>query len=236
MNKALLDILIVDDESLIAFTLQRMLQNMGFLKINMVHTEEEAIHHLLTKKVDIALLDINLGEGSEGLSLAKICQQQEIAFLYISSYTDKATLDKAIKTSPGAYVTKPFMAANLYAALEITLSKFIEVEEKKYFTFKDKGSLIKVAYDEIVYLKADDIYAEIFTENKAYVYRSSIRKLLEVFDTDKIIKVHRSYAVNLRYITKINANSVALNDIEIPLSRTFKADLIERFEESSNTK
>lgn len=232
MIKKLLNILIVDDEPIIAFSIKKMLKNMDFHRIEMAHEESTAKGHLQTKKVDLAILDINLGKGEEGIQLAELCKQKGIPFLYVSSYSDNLTLDKAIKTAPGAYVVKPFLAANLYASVEITLSKAAVQEEAKFFTLKDKGNLIKLKYDDIIYLKADDIYSEIFTEQKAYIYRSSLKKLISEFSTDQMLKVHRAYAVNLAHVTEIGATTVHLGALEIPLSRTFKQELIEEFEKN----
>lgn len=228
--KKLLNILVVDDEPVIAFSIRKMLLNMEFHRIEMAHDQEAAKEYLLTKKVDLAVLDINLGEGQEGIFLAELCKQKGIPFLYVSSYADSLTLDRAIRTAPGAYVVKPFLPANLYASVEITLSKLEIEEEIKYFSLKDKGNLVKIKYEDIIYIKADDVYTEIFTEEKAYLYRSSLKKLISEFSTDQIVKVHRAYAVNLAHVSKISSSSVYLQTIEVPLSRTFKQQLIELFE------
>ena len=132
-NKLSINILIVEDEVLLAYASKEMLIDMGFSNISIVGTMERAKIALETTKVDLALLDINLGNGNEGLELAKKCFMNDVPFLYISSYTDQKTLDLALETAPGAYVVKPIIPVNLYSAINITLRNNKQTEDGLIF-------------------------------------------------------------------------------------------------------
>jgi len=229
IEKEQLSILVVDDEAVIALTIQEMLVKLGYQKITIVNKELQAIKHLETKHYDLAILDINLKNGDEGIALARMCLSQHIHFFFLSSYADKDTLDKAIETTPGAYIIKPFTEASLYSAIEITMNQPLESDNQP-IVFKDKGHFIKLSQNDILYLKADDVYVEIHTADKKYLYRSSIIKFMAQFSTDQLVKVHRSYAVNLKHISQITATSVMIGEVDIPLTRTFKSDLMAQFE------
>src|SRR5690606_15511683 len=114
MNKHYFKILIVEDESLVAFAMKEMLHELGYNTIQIAGNQSLAELIINETKLNLVILDINLGKGNEGLYLAKICKQKAIPFFYVSSYTDKPTLDKAIETTPGAYLIKPFIQSNLY--------------------------------------------------------------------------------------------------------------------------
>jgi DNA-binding LytR/AlgR family response regulator len=227
-GKREMTILLVDDEPVIVLTIHQILLKMGYHEIIEAYTEREAIKQLESTQIDLAVLDINLKLGDEGIGLAKICLEKQIPFFFLSSYSDKRTLDNAVKTAPGAYVFKPFTESDLYSAIALTLSK-ISVPDNPII-FKDKGNFIKLNQADILYLKADNTYIEIHTKSKSYLQRGSIKKFLAEFDCDQLIKVNRSYAINLKHIKEINATNVSIGEIEIPISRAFKDELMEQFE------
>jgi DNA-binding NarL/FixJ family response regulator len=68
------------------------------------------------------LIDINLGRGNEGIELAEaINQHHRVPFLFLTSYSDRLTLERAKTVNPLGYVVKPFTQQSLYAAIEIAL-------------------------------------------------------------------------------------------------------------------
>jgi DNA-binding LytR/AlgR family response regulator len=227
--KEQLSILIVDDEAVIAMTIENMLNKLGYKNITIVNKELKAIKHLESKHYDLAILDINLKHGEEGIGLAKLCLSKYIHFFFLSSYSDKATLDRAIETTPGAYIIKPFTEGSLYTAIEITLNQRLESDNQP-IVFKDKGHFIKLSQSDILYIKSDNIYVEIFTKDKVYVYRSSILKFLAQFSANQLVKVHRSYAVNIKHISKITSTEILIGEVKIPLTRTYKNELMDRYE------
>jgi two-component SAPR family response regulator len=119
-------ILIIENEFIIALSMKDMLSELRYNDCTITNTEEQAKELIESLKYDLVILDINLKNGEEGINLAKICYAKSIPFFYVTSYTDKATLDRAIETAPGAYITKPFLPDNLYSAIELTLSSQIK--------------------------------------------------------------------------------------------------------------
>ncbi|MBL4710350.1 MAG: response regulator transcription factor [Flavobacteriales bacterium] len=223
-----LNVLLVDDEPIIAYSIQSTLEEMGFQKFEIVHSKAEALEKIESCKIDLAILDINLGEGEEGIALAKSCAQNNIPFFYVTSYNDTTTLDKALVTAPGAYVEKPFMPSNLYAAIKLTLQQASK-KTNNSFSFKNKGELIKLELNDILYLRADDVYIDIVTKNKTYLHRSSLKKILTYLPRQQFINTHRAYVVNLQHVSNITLDTVELKGASVPLSRTYKQELKERF-------
>jgi DNA-binding NarL/FixJ family response regulator len=76
---------------------------------------------------DAVLLDVNLNDTQDGIDIGTIIQQQyKIPFVYITSYADKGTLERAKKTRPAGYIVKPFEEKDVLAGLEIALYNFYE--------------------------------------------------------------------------------------------------------------
>lgn len=126
-------VLIVEDEPLIAADIAGILERNDFLISAIVYSQEEAMEELSERLPDIALLDINLHGKMEGIDIAeKINKGYSIPFIFITSYSDKNTLDKAKHTEPAGYIVKPFNDAALYSTLEIALFNHAQKNKHQY--------------------------------------------------------------------------------------------------------
>ena len=141
---------------------------MGYLKIEFSHEQSSANSIFLNDKVDLAILDINLGKGEEGIEMAKICLELNIRFLYTSSYSDTAMLVKSLTTNPVAYIVKPFLTVNLNSAIALTLCTTEQMEEHS-ITIRHNGAMVKLDLNDILYLKVDDVYVK-FIQLQSTVY------------------------------------------------------------------
>ena len=118
-------VLIVEDEPVIAEHIAAYLGNDDFIVSGIAYDSEEARKQLQYNTPDAVLLDINLGSDEDGIDLAAyINQQYKIPLLFLTSYADKDTINRAKEVEPGAFIIKPFDEKTLVASLEIVLSNF----------------------------------------------------------------------------------------------------------------
>lgn len=118
-------VLIVEDEPLIAENIAMYLNNHDYEVAGIAYDYEEAIEILERERPDIALLDINLEGNRDGIDLGKYIQDKlGIPFVFLSSYSDKSTLDRAKQVKPSGYLVKPFHEKSLMTTLEISLANF----------------------------------------------------------------------------------------------------------------
>jgi len=123
-------ILIVEDEPLIAEDIKEILTEVNYQVIGIAFNKKEAFEILKTQQPDIALLDINLGDNTDGITIAeKINKQYHFPFLYLTSYATKTILDKVKHTFPMGYIVKPFDEADLFTGIEIALSNFKNIKK-----------------------------------------------------------------------------------------------------------
>lgn len=220
-----LRILVVEDEKVLSFVVEEMLQEYEITNTVVANNYAAALEWIDPLKTDLAILDINLGPGPGGIDLALKCSECQIPFLYLTSYTDKKMLDLALKTAPGGYVVKPVSPAGLYSAIKIIFNK---TEQEQYFYhFKDGTKNIRLNVNSILYIQADGIYLNIVTADRKYLVRTTITAALTDLPSEDFIQVHRSYIVNLKPITSYKRNLIFINEIQIPLSRSFKTKFIE---------
>ena len=117
-------ILIVEDEPLIAADLNIMLQKEGYNVVCIAHEGSVALDLLYNQSPDLALLDVALDSSMSGFDIAKIINEKyRIPFIFITSFSDKYTLDKAKEVEPAGFIVKPFKKKNVCANVELALHR-----------------------------------------------------------------------------------------------------------------
>ncbi|MGQ9643634.1 MAG: ATP-binding protein [Ignavibacterium sp.] len=120
MNK--IKILVVEDEAIIAKSIESKLLKGGYEVVDTVYTGNDAIKSALEKNPDIILLDIKLKGETGGIEAAeKIKQVKDIPVIYLTSYTDEDTFEKAKLTEPAAFLSKPFNIDELNRIIQLTI-------------------------------------------------------------------------------------------------------------------
>jgi len=118
------NILIVEDNPTIAMDIRLNLEAGGFDIVGAAASGNRAIDILESKQVDIILLDINLNGEMTGIDLAHVIEEKyNIPFIYLTSYSDELTLEKAANTYPASYIVKPFKENDLIPAVTMALTK-----------------------------------------------------------------------------------------------------------------
>ena len=230
-----MNILIVEDELIISEMMSIMLQELDYNILGMARNYDEAIEYLISEKIDIVLIDINLGSGKNGIELANyINNSSQLPFVFVTSNADVVTVNAAKKEKPFGYLQKPFNQDDLYAVIEIARLNFNRKLinrnqsslEKNHLFIKDGTSLIKVLFDDLLFVKSDGNYLELHTNTKKYLIRNSLKEFKKELPKNLFLNSHRSYIVNLNKIESIGSNFLILNDIKIPLVRNYREELI----------
>ena len=126
-------ILIVEDEPLIAEDIAAIVERNDFRVSAIVYSKDDALEELKNNLPDLVLLDINLNGEMTGIEIGgKINDDYNIPFIYITSYSDKNTLEKAKHTEPSGYIVKPFNEAGISTTLEIALFNHAQKNKRKF--------------------------------------------------------------------------------------------------------
>jgi len=123
-------ILIVEDEIIIAEGIQRKLKTMGYDVPATVSSGEDAIKKIKENNPDLILMDIVIHGKMDGIETAEqIHSLFDIPVVYLTAYADEKTLERAKITEPFGYLIKPFKERELQITIEIALYKH-EMEKK----------------------------------------------------------------------------------------------------------
>ena len=120
-------ILIVEDEPVIAENISLYLDNNDFEVSGIAYDSEDAMQQLRENTPDAVLLDINLESDTDGIDIARYIQEHyQLPFIFLTSYSDRITLERAKQVKPSGYIVKPFNERTLLASLEIAISNHAE--------------------------------------------------------------------------------------------------------------
>jgi len=126
-----IQILIVEDEPVIAENIAYYLNNHDFKVCGIAYDADEAKMFLENGSPDAIILDINLASEMDGLDIAAyINSHHHIPFVLLTSYADRQTLEKAKKVKPWGYIVKPFNENTLLASLEMAISNFAQTQNR----------------------------------------------------------------------------------------------------------
>ena len=115
-------ILIVEDEFAVAMELEDHLTALGYSVVDHVMTGTDAVDCAAETDPDLILMDVRLDGRMDGIEAAEtIRDSQSLPIVFVTAYSDDATLQRATDTTPFGYVVKPFEERELYAAVEVAL-------------------------------------------------------------------------------------------------------------------
>jgi len=243
-------ILIVEDNVIIADDMQSMLEEIGYEIVDNVIVYEQAEEELKTQQVDLVLIDIILASDKTGIDLGRhIRENYDIPFIFVTSNSDRATVENAKTVKPNGYLVKPFEQQDLYTSIEIALSNFTHAEKgagnsgsnygvaehevavsnsvlKDSIFVKKQHLYYRIQFGDIQFIKADNVYLEVNTVDKKFLVRSPLKDYLEKLPKHKFYRAHKSYIVNVDHIDAINSKDIMINNNLIPISKEFKEFII----------
>ncbi len=120
-----ISVLIVEDEPIIASDIEMTLKEDDYSIIGIAFSSTKAIDLLHRTSPDIVLLDIAIQGDKDGIEIAQMINEKyKVPFIYITSFSDKQTLERAKATLPYGYIVKPFKDRDIISAIEMAVYRF----------------------------------------------------------------------------------------------------------------
>jgi two-component system, LytTR family, response regulator LytT len=232
MSKA--NILVVEDESIVAKDIQQSLKKLGYHVVGVSATGEKAIELANEFKPDIVLMDIMLKGEMSGIDAAEVIRRtNNIPVIYLTAYADENTLSKAKVTEPYGYIIKPFKEIDIHTSIEMALYKHRKVSEIKkerdlLYSVLDKESnkdiifvkanskIVKLRTQDIYYVEALKDYVVINLANTRYTIHSTMKDIKKNLPANEFLSIEYP-------------NLILENDKKIiPIGGSYKDDLIKR--------
>ena len=241
MSSATLSLLIVEDDMIVGTHISMLLVEAGYEVNGILPSAEAALEHLKTSRPDLVLMDINLKGEMDGIEAAQhIYESCRIPVIFLTANTDAGTFERAKKAFPHAFISKPFQPDALLQAVELAAYRAREEfshpaspqETPKALSdrifVRDKGKVVKVALEEIFYVKAERNYCSIVTAEKTYTLSLPLKSFEDKVQSPLFCRVHRSFLVNLKHVEGMDEYHLFCNQEPIPVSKAYKKELSQR--------
>jgi two-component system, LytTR family, response regulator len=233
--------IIVEDEPLARNLLTEYVKKVPFLKlVQACSNPMDALEVLRNNPVDILFLDIQMPEIT-GITLLKILQKKPLVIL-TTAYSEYAL--ESYELDVVDYLLKPVTFDRFLKAVDkasqrltpgVTPSPTVEKatgEPVQPFVFvKDGTKLVKINFDDILYVEGLKDYVTIHTKLQKVVSLQRLKSLELQLPADRFIRIHHSYIVALKAIDVVHKGEVQIGSAFIPISDTYRKafkELIDR--------
>jgi PAS domain S-box-containing protein len=117
-------ILIVEDEGIVALDLKLQLQDLGYGVVGVASSAAEAVAAVRRHRPSLVLMDVRLQGVGDGIDAAeRINRELPTPLIFLTSHSDAETVQRAARTAPYGYLTKPYQLKELRAGIEVALTK-----------------------------------------------------------------------------------------------------------------
>ncbi len=239
--------LIIEDDSLHLLNLKEKLKEYcPEVKVVKEATSFQEAHESLQNHVyDLIFMDIQLGDHT-AFDLLEKPGEQNMHIIFVTVFDQYAI--QAFRVNAIDFLLKPIDGTELRKAVNKAIERIYTIEKRKelvsdYRLGKDKvltihgtGEMLLVPVTEVVYCRSDRNYTWICyqeTGNKEKEFLSS--RNLSYFEQRigpfGFVRIHHSYLVNVGKIKKVdkrNFNVILTNDLQLPISRDRKSEIIKQ--------
>lgn len=231
-----LNCIAVDDEVLALKKIQRFAEKIDYL--NLMGTFDNALStfsFLREHKVDLIFLDIQMDEFT-GIQLLETIKDPPYVIL-TTAYNEYAL--KAYELDVVDYLLKPIPFDRFIKSVEKVYARFLKDQNHKQLTqtvlpqalpgeshdytfIKSGNKTIKVYFNKILYIEGQRDYLQIHMEDSKIMTLLNFKKMQELLDPAKFVRVHKSYVIAIDKIDYIENNAIKIKDKLIPVSSTYK--------------
>ncbi|MCC8426347.1 LytTR family DNA-binding domain-containing protein [Mucilaginibacter sp. UR6-11] len=228
----MMECLLVDDETLALKLLEDNLKDVGYINIiGRCRTATEALTFMQTQRVDLLFCDIHM-PGLSGLQLVKSLINKPIV-IFVTAYEKFAidgfeleVLDYLVKPVPQERFLKACQKAYQLFISRINLPSVVApaMLQKEYLFVQSDYMLVKINFTDIKYVQGLKDYVRIVLtgDQKPILSRISLKAIEAQLPSQLFFRVHKSYLININYITHIRRGKIISADFELPLSDNYR--------------
>jgi len=223
---------IIDDEPLARKGLKEYIADVDFLNlVGEFDNPLKAADMIGKGEAQLLFLDIQMPKIT-GLDFFKTLQNPP-PVIFTTAYPQYAlegfevnALDYLVKPVSFDRFFKAVLKAKEYYEVRDTNTK--EAGATEYFYIKADNKLVKILFDEVLYVEALQNYVTIHTPAKKYMTYLTFKSVEDYLPADKFLKVHKSYIVAASKIDTIEGNDIRIGQQHIPISRNQKDEVMDK--------
>jgi len=225
--------IIIDDEPLARKGLKEYIADVDFLDLaGEFGNAMKATEIMSTGHVQLLFLDIQMPKIT-GLDFFRSLQHAP-PVIFTTAYPQYA-LD-GFDLNALDYLVKPISFDRFFKAA-LKAKEYYEIRQQNeatagkkqdYFFIKADNKLVKIFFDEILFVEALQNYVIIHTSDKKYITYLTFKSVEEYLPADQFLKTHKSYIISASKIESIEGNDIRIGNHHVPISRNEKEEVMEK--------
>lgn len=225
--------ILIDDEPLARAGLEEYIADIRFLNLLGTFANPMAATEILgTGNVQLLFLDIQMPRIT-GLEFFKTLKNPP-PVIFTTAYPQYAldgfevnALDYLVKPiSFDRFLKAALKAKEFYEVRQVNRTESGEGDAGSYFFIKADNKLVKIFYEDILFIEALQNYVNIHTAGKKYMSYLTFRSVEEYLPAGRFIKVHKSFIIAAARVDSIDGNEIRMGEYRIPISRGLKDEVI----------
>lgn len=218
-------IVICDDEKEILESMAKRIRG-GFEQLSLpakytaLSDARELVKLLEQEPVDILFLDIDMPYFG-GMDIAKMINNRELKILLVFVTSYDALVYQTFAYRPLGFIRKSYFEKEVDEVLGRLEKELLSMKEE--IIIKKGQEVIKLPIDDIYYIESEGNYINICTIRGNEKYRDTLTKIENELGGKRLIRCHKGYLVNPKYIARIRNNEIVLTDSRlIPVGRSYE--------------
>ena len=224
--------IIVDDEPLAQNLLIDFVKKVPFLKLTATcKSAVEATQAVINENVDLIFLDIHMPDVS-GIEFIK-SNENLPGIIFTTAYSHYAI--EGFEHNAVDYLLKPIAFERFYKAVNRAYEEFILRQQssdklrqsKDYIFVKADYKLVKINFNEILYIEGLKDYIKIITKEKTTLTLMRMKDMEEKLPKDDFFRIHRSFIISINKVDTVNKSNVQIGEKNIPVSDFYREKFID---------
>ena len=226
--------IIIDDEPLARKGLKEYISDVEFLHLEGDFSDPLKAMQLIEEgKVQLIFLDIQMPRIT-GLEFFKSLREAP-PVIFTTAYPqfaldgfDLNALDYLVKPISFERFLKAVMKAKEYYEVRRKNQATAGVQKEEYFFIKADNKLVRIFYNDVLFVEALQNYVSIQTNDRKYITYLTFKSIEEYLPADRFIKTHKSFIVSAARIDQIEGNDIRLGNYHVPISRSAREEVMEK--------
>lgn len=215
----------VDDEPLALEVVRAHAAKVPFLELKATFTDAfEALEYVQKETIDLIFLDIKMPDIS-GIEFFNSLRKKPL-LIFTTAYSEHAVAGFELDAID--YLLKPFGLTRFIQACNKAFELYNfrnTIEIRDHLFVKTGYEQVKVQYDEILYLEATGNYVTFVLNDRKVLVRSTFAEAMHWLPSEKFVRTHRSYAVSVNKIVKVERHQVTMGSHIVPVSAAYQQQL-----------
>lgn len=224
--------LIVEDNKLDQLTLLAKADSFSQLNnIGICENANEALELIKEIQPEIVFLDVDM-PGINGIELLRLIKDEIPIAIFVTSHMEYAL--ESYELAAFDFILKPVTTERFKASIDRAFD-YLEMKQKaiaysiqfenETITIKEGYDLVKINLNDIYHIESLKDYTRIVTKENRYMTLMPLGNFIKQLPDKQFTRIHRSYAVNKRMVTRMQTHELFIGDTMLPIGKTYRTEI-----------